>query len=174
MDHPGNYAERYRVAAGIAVATTLGPSCTTTAAFSPTLSPSYSTQSKSGTTRSAMLVASPVEPQRPRIERADRQMTVLGPWVISQPCVNLQRVQAVDKMGGVVAGADRAAHDDQAIIDQMVHERCMFIPAVLLADSAGVVPRRSMYEGAQKEGHGPTLGQTSDKDSVWDMQADRG
>jgi len=90
-------------------------------------------------------------------------MTVLGPWVVSQSCTDLWRIGAVDEMGGVGAGADRATNDDQAISDQMIHERGMPIPAVLLADSAGVVPRPAVYEGAQKEGHGLTLGETSDK-----------
>ncbi len=93
-------------------------------------------------------------------------MTVLGPWVVSQSCTDLPRVGAVDEMGGVGAGADRATDDDQAISDQMIHERGMVIPAVLFADSAAVVPRRAVYEGAQKEGHGLTLGETSGKGSA--------
>ncbi len=71
-----------------------------------------------------------------------------------------------DEMDGVGAGADRATDDDQAISDQMTHERGMVIPAVLFADSAAVVPRRAVYECAKKEGHGLTLGETSGKGSA--------
>jgi hypothetical protein len=53
--------------------------------------------------------------QKPlRVERADHQVVVLGPWVLGEPSANLAGVFAFDEVGSVLTRADRASDDDRA------------------------------------------------------------
>ena len=50
---------------------------------------------------------STIEPERPRIKRANYQAAVLSPGVTSEPRTHRRLVLAFDEMRGAVPGADR-------------------------------------------------------------------
>jgi len=85
-------------------------------------------------------VLTSVEPQRPRVERADHQVVVLRPRVLDEPSADLAGVFALDEVGSVLARADPASDDDQPLLDESIHKCGVVLPAVLLADSASVIP----------------------------------
>jgi len=47
-------------------------------------------------------------------------------------------------MSRVVAGADGAADDDHALVDETIHERGVLLPPVLIANTTSLVPRRAV------------------------------
>jgi len=109
------------------------------------------------------MVLTSVEPQRPRVERADHQVVVLRPRVLGEPSADLAGVFALDEVGSVLARADRASDDDQPLLlDESIHKCGVVLPAVLLADSASVIPRRAVDQHAQEIGHASKVGDPSD------------
>src|SRR5437879_2349667 len=69
-----------------------------------------------------------VEPERPGLYRADPQHPGHRPRVLGQACLDLPLVGGLDDMQRPVARTERAADDDEAVLDQPVHERRMLIP----------------------------------------------
>ena len=64
------------------------------------------------------------------------------PVVLGEPSADLAGVFALDEVGSVLARADPASDDDQPLLDESIHKCGVVLPAVLLADSASVIPRR--------------------------------
>jgi len=69
-------------------------------------------------------------------------VVVLRPRVLDEPSADLAGVFALDEVGSVLARADPASDDDQPLLDESIHKCGVVLPAVLLADSASVIPRR--------------------------------
>src|SRR4051812_32928582 len=95
-----------------------------------------------------------VQPERPRLKKSDHQVPVSRPGIPRQPPADLVRISTLHEMRAVVPIADRAADDDDAFVDEVIHERGVFDPALLLSDSTGVVPRRPVHQRAEKVRHG--------------------
>jgi hypothetical protein len=68
-------------------------------------------------------------------------------------------------MQGPVTGAERAAEDEEAVLDQPVHERRMLVPAVLAADRAGGIPARAVHQRHRESGHAATVPAGTDSQS---------
>jgi hypothetical protein len=56
-------------------------------------------------------------------------------------------------MGGMVAHPHGTADNDEAISDELIHERSMLNLAVLLSDASRVVPGRAVDQCAQEVPH---------------------
>src|ERR1700684_4610701 len=84
-----------------------------------------------------------VEPQRPGIP--------------GQACGDVALVARLDHVQGLLAGADRAADDDEPVVDQLVHEGRVLIPAVLLPDRARGVPAWAVHQPDREVGHGRSV-----------------
>jgi len=80
-------------------------------------------------------------------------VAVLSPGIIRKPGAHGGFGIALDEMGGVVANADRAADNDYAVINELVHERGMLVPPVLISDASLVVPGRPVDQHAQEVRH---------------------
>src|SRR5438552_9285554 len=78
-----------------------------------------------------------VEPERPGLYRADPQQPGHRPRVLGQARLDLVLVGGLDDMQRPVARAERAADDDEAVLDQPVHERSVLIPRLLGPDLPG-------------------------------------
>src|SRR6266581_4050107 len=66
---------------------------------------------------------------------------------------DLMLVRGLDDMQRPLAVAERAAEDDEAVIDESVHERRVLIPGVLVPDLARGIPPRSMGHRHREIGH---------------------
>src|SRR5215472_8762888 len=111
----------------------------------------------------------PIQPYRPGFDGADLQEVGYGPGIFAEPRPDLQFVFSLDEMQGAVARAERAADDQESVIDEPVHELRVSVPVVLLPDRARVVPARTVNQDHREVSHIGTLpGATdTDGDSGW-------
>jgi hypothetical protein len=96
---------------------------------------------------------STVEPETPGLHRADGEVPVHSPGISGEAGEHGRPVLAVHQMDGVIAAADGTADHYDAVVNKLIHERRMLIPAVLIADAALVVPSRTVHERAQEVRH---------------------
>src|SRR5439155_2424698 len=101
------------------------------------------------TSRSGLAV-SRTEPDRPRLHALDRQH-VARPWVVCEASPDHGLSPGIDDEHDLLAVAvtHGAAENDDALVDQRVHESSMLVPAGLLPARPGVVPGRTLRERDQ-------------------------
>src|SRR5919109_2037884 len=63
------------------------------------------------------------------------------PWIGVEPVADRPLARRVDDQHRAHAVADRAAEEDEAVVDERLHELRVLGPAVLLAQRARAVPR---------------------------------
>ena|ERR1022692_283913 len=73
-----------------------------------------------------------VEPECPGLYGGDPQQPGQCPGILGKACPDLVLIGGCHDMQGLFAITDRAAEDDEAIIDQPVHEGRVLIPGVLI------------------------------------------
>jgi hypothetical protein len=66
------------------------------------------------------------------------------PRILSKPIPDLLLVGGFNQMSSQITAADGSSDDNEAIGDQAVHELGVVVPAVLLADTACVIPCRAV------------------------------
>ena len=98
-----------------------------------------------------------VEPERPGLYRADAQEPGPRPGIVSQPRLDLVLIRGLDCVQGLLAVADRAAEDDEAVIDEPVHECRVLIPGALLPDLTRGVPASAVNQLHREIGHGRSV-----------------
>jgi DNA-binding NarL/FixJ family response regulator len=103
-----------------------------------------------------------VEPDRPGLDPVDAQHAVAQPGVGGQPRGHLLGVRGLDGQQRPLAVADRAPEDDEALVEEPVHERAVLVPPRLLPARSAVVPRRAVLLGHQEDRHARTVGAGSD------------
>ena len=75
-----------------------------------------------------------VQPERPRLDRADPEQPGRRPRVLGEACPDLVLARSLHQVQRALAVPERAADDQEAVIDEAVHERRVLVPAVLTAD----------------------------------------
>src|SRR5439155_7930058 len=84
-----------------------------------------------------------IEQDRPALDARRLQHSRLRPDVSGEPCVNRclrGRVDDVQHLATVLS-FERAAEDDEAFVDEVLHELRVLVPVLLLAHVARPVPR---------------------------------
>src|SRR5579863_6698128 len=83
-----------------------------------------------------------VKPERPGLDRTDLQQPGAGPRVLSEARPDLLVIGGLDHVQGFLAIADRAAQDQEAVVNQPIHECRVPSPAILLPDGPRRIPAR--------------------------------
>src|SRR3984957_11139644 len=94
-----------------------------------------------------------VKPERPSLYSADPEQPGRSPGITGETRPDLVLICRLDHVQGLFAVADRAAEDDEPIIDQSVHKCCVLIPAVLVPYPARGVPARPVNEPDREISH---------------------
>src|SRR6478752_1855388 len=95
-----------------------------------------------------------VQPQRPRFEEPDNEVTVCRPRVGGQSRSDTCVVPGTDQMRCVVARADGAAHHNEPFGYELIHEGGMLVPTVLVTDGSVALPPGAVDQRAQEIRHG--------------------
>ena len=85
-------------------------------------------------------VAPAVEEDRPALDALHAEHPVCGPVVLGEPCADRLLGRRVDDVQRLAVALERAAEEDEAVLDERVHEARVLVPAVLLAQVARPVP----------------------------------
>src|SRR5579872_5941824 len=80
---------------------------------------------------SAIVSRTAVKPERPRLDHTDLQQPGAGPRILRKPRRDVLLTGGLDHVQGLLAVADRAAQDQEAVVDQPVHEGRVLAPAVM-------------------------------------------
>src|SRR5215831_3382773 len=94
-----------------------------------------------------------VEPECPRLYRADLEQAGRRPGILGQARCDLVFIRSLDDVQGLLAAADRAAEDDKAVLDEPVHECRVLIPPVLVADLTRGIPAWAVDQPHREIGH---------------------
>lgn len=80
--------------------------------------------------------AAAVQPQRPGFDPADLQHPGDRPGIVGEPCPDLTDIHSLNDVQRLLTVSDWAAHNDEAIVNEFVHEGRMLVPRVLAPDRA--------------------------------------
>jgi len=83
------------------------------------------------------------------------------PWISGHPVPDGLLVRGFNGKQRLAA-VERTADDDESVIDESVHERCVRCPAVLVANRASRVPSRAVLHRYRKVRHDGTLTRGTD------------
>jgi len=98
-----------------------------------------------------------VEPERPRLYPADSQQTGVSPGILAEALADFLLIGRRDGVEGPLTVANRAAEDEEPVVDQPVHECRVRVPAVLLTDWPRSIPVRAVDQGHCEVGHGRSV-----------------
>jgi hypothetical protein len=99
------------------------------------------------TDRSLGVWSTEVQPERPGLNRPDRQQPSVDPRIFREAAPDFVFVGRFNEVECLAMVTDRPAKQDEPVLDETVHEHRMRFPALLLADLAGLVPGRPADEG---------------------------
>jgi hypothetical protein len=102
------------------------------------------------------------------------QQPGLRPWVCGQLCSYRVLIRGLDDVQGLFTVTNRAAQNDEAVIDEPVHEGRMRGPAGLLPDRARGVPAWAVDQPHREVGHARSIRATTDMQAgdVWGATSD--
>src|SRR4029453_5655533 len=86
------------------------------------------------------------EQDRPALDAGDAQHPVLRPWVLPEPSTERLLGRRVDDVERLLPVGEWAAEQDEALVDQRVHEVRVLRPLELLAHVLRPVPRAAALD----------------------------
>ena len=87
-----------------------------------------------------------VEPKCPGVNRANHQQPGPRPGILREPRLDLGLIRGFDQVQSLLAVADGAARNDEAIIHKPVRESRVLVPGILRPDRTLGVPARGTPE----------------------------
>src|SRR5690242_13708600 len=91
-----------------------------------------------------------VEQDRPRLDRRNREHPVLVPTILRESFANRLLRRTRDRVQDLPVTSERSPQHDEPILDEGVHESCVFIPPVLVAQIPRPIPRPAALQAYGK------------------------
>src|SRR5579859_3360361 len=117
-------------------------------------------------TSSNVVSRTAVKPERPRLDHTDLQQPGAGPRILREARPDVLLTGGLDHMQGLLAVPDWATQDQEAVVDQPVHEGRVLVPPVLLPDGPRRIPAGAVYQPDREVCHGRTVLAATDSHSA--------